>query len=76
MVLFEITLFPLVENLREADSGILSPFYADNAVFDGSVRRTAQLLKLYMDRGAYRGCFPQYGQVDAYLVHTGSGGGG
>ena len=35
MVLYGITLVPLVEELRAADLGLLSPFYADNAAFDG-----------------------------------------
>ena len=34
MVLYGITVVPLAEELRAADPGILSPFYADNAVFD------------------------------------------
>ena len=39
MVLHGITLAPLAEELRAADTGILSPFYADDAAFDGSARR-------------------------------------
>ena len=35
MVLYGITLVPLVEDLRAADPGLLSPFYADDVVFDG-----------------------------------------
>ena len=31
MVLYRITLVPLTEELRAADPGILSPFYADDA---------------------------------------------
>ena len=48
MVLYGITLVPLAEELRVTDPGILSPFYADDTVFDGSARRIAQLLKLFM----------------------------
>ena len=48
MVLYGITLAPLTEELRAADPGILSLFYVDNAEFDGSARRSAQLLKLLM----------------------------
>ena len=59
MVLYRITLFPLAEELRAADPGIFSPFYADNAVFDGSSQRNAQLLKLLMGRGPYRGYLPK-----------------
>ena len=51
MVLYRITLVPLEEELRAADLGILSPFYADDTAFDGSERRSAQLLKLLIKRG-------------------------
>ena len=50
MTLYGITLVPLAEELRAADLGLLSPFYADDAAFDGSARRSAQLLKLLMRR--------------------------
>ena len=36
MVLYGITLVPIAEELRAADLGLLSLFYADDAVFDGS----------------------------------------
>ena len=36
MVLYRITLVPLVEELRSADPGLLYPFYADDAAFDDS----------------------------------------
>ena len=58
MVLYGISLFPLAEELRAADLGILSPFYADDAEFYGSARRRAQLLNLLMKRGPDRGYFP------------------
>ena len=56
MVLYEINLFPLVEERRAADPGLLSPFYADDAAFDGSARHSAQLLKLLI-KGAGPGIF-------------------
>ena len=59
MVLYGITLVPLVEELQAADLGILSLFYAGDAAFDGSARRSAQLLKLLMMRGPDRGYFPE-----------------
>ena len=37
MVLIGITLTPLAEGLRAADLGLLSPSYADDGVFEGSV---------------------------------------
>ena len=35
MVLYGITLVPLAEELRAVDSGLLYPFYEDDAAFDG-----------------------------------------
>ena len=58
VVLYGVTLFPLTEQLRAADPDILTPFHADNTEFDGSVRRSSQLLKLIMDRGADWGYLP------------------
>ena len=59
MVLYVITLVPPAEELRAADPGLLSPFYADDAAFDGLAQRRAQLLKLLMKRGPDRGYFPE-----------------
>ena len=55
MVLYRITLIPLAEELIVEGLGLLSPFYADDAAFDGSARQSAQLLKLLMERGARPG---------------------
>ena len=38
---------------------MLSPFYADDAAFDGIAQQISQLLKLLMKRGPDRGYFPQ-----------------
>ena len=51
MVLYMITFIPLAEELRAAYPGLLSPFFADDAAFDGLARRGAKLLKLIMERG-------------------------
>ena len=59
MVLYGITLVPLLEKFRVKDPGLLSPFYADDAAFDGSELRSAQLIKLLMKRGTSRGYFPE-----------------
>ena len=59
MVLYGITLVPLAEELRAADPELLSPFYRDNAAFDGSSRRSTQPLKLLIKRGPEWGYFPQ-----------------
>ena len=61
MVFYGITLVPLAEDLRSADPGLLSPFYAYDAAFDGSVQRSAQLLKLLMKRGGGPGTLTQAG---------------
>ena len=45
MLLYGNTLAPLAEELRAADPGILPPFYADDAAFDGLAGRITQLLK-------------------------------
>ena len=51
MVFYGINLAPLEGQLRAVDSEMLSPFYAYDAVFDGSQRKSAQLLKMLMNRG-------------------------
>ena len=58
MVLYGINLAPLEEEVRATDLGLLSPFYADDAVFDGLERHSAQLLKLLMKMRTDRGYFP------------------
>ena len=37
MLLYRITLVPMSEDLRKVDPGLLAPFYADDASFDGLV---------------------------------------
>ena len=61
MVLYGINLAPLTEELRKADPGILSPFYADDAAFDGSARNSTQILKMLMKKGPDWGYFPDPG---------------
>ena len=41
MVLYGITLVPLAKDLKAADPGLLSPFYAENVLFDGSAQKSA-----------------------------------
>ena len=57
MVIYGITRITLEEELRAADLGILTTFYADEAAFDGSAQSSAQLLKLILERGVDRGYF-------------------
>ena len=59
MILYGITLVPLAEELRAADLVLLSPFYVDDAAFDGSSRWGAHLLKLLMEGGKDLGNFPE-----------------
>ena len=58
MVLYGITLVPLVEKLRDADPTLLSHFYAYDASFDGLVRQVVVQFKLLMARGKDWGYFP------------------
>ena len=55
MILYRITLAPLAEELRAADPGLLSPFYAGYATFDGLARQSAQLIKMLMHMGSDQG---------------------
>ena len=64
MVLYRITIVPLTEELRATDLGLLSPFYADDAAFDGLARHSTHILKLLMKRGPDQGYFPK---PDKYL---------
>ena len=59
MVLYGITFVPLAEELQAADPGLLSPFYADDATFNGSAQRIALQLNMLMKRGPDRGYFPE-----------------
>ena len=59
MVLYGITLAPLAEELRLVDQGLLSPFYVNDAALDGSVQRSAHLLKLLMKRGPDQEYLPE-----------------
>ena len=54
MVIYGITLVPLVEDLRNADPTLISSFYANDAAFEGLERRgTAQLKLLIYRWGGY-----------------------
>ena len=44
LVLNGITLVPLMEDLRDADTTLLPPFYENDRAFDGSERRSAAQL--------------------------------
>ena len=51
MVLYSITLAPLSEELRDADTTLLSPFYVDDAALHRSECQSKAQLRLLMDRG-------------------------
>ena len=57
MLLYRITLVPLAEELRVTDSGLLSPFYADDADFDSSARQNFTAIKAVDEEGSRPGIF-------------------
>ena len=59
MVLYGITLSPLAEELRTVYTGLLSPFYAYDSLFDDLSQQSAQLLKLLMKRRLAQGYFSE-----------------
>ena len=75
MLLYWITLLPLVDKFREAEPGLLSPFYLNDASFNGSEQRSAHLLRLLMKRGPDQKYLPGV-QVPLHLGYTGARGGG
>ena len=46
---------PLAEEIQASNPGILAPLYADDVAFDVLEQRSAQFLKLLMERGSDRG---------------------
>ena len=59
MVRYDITIIPLEEELQAADSGLLTRFYMDDTSFNGSTWRSAQILKILLERGPDQGYFPK-----------------
>ena len=57
MVLYVITLVTLAKEFRTADLGLISLFFADDAAFNDSARRSSQLLKMLMEMDPDRGYF-------------------
>ena len=51
VVVYVITPIPLGQDLWAAGTGLISPFYVNDAAFDRLARRSAQLLNLLMERG-------------------------
>ena len=63
MTFYGITLISLDKELRAADLGLLSPFYADDVAFNVLARQSAHLLKLLMYRGPDQRYFPEMSQA-------------
>lgn len=57
MVLYGTVLVPLAEELQEGDTAVLSPFYPNDAVFEGKARRSAKLITLLANPGLARGYY-------------------
>ena len=57
MVLYGITLVPLVEELQAADLDLPSPFYVYDMSSDWSVRSTSQTLRIVMCKDPEKGYF-------------------
>ena len=57
MVLYGMSHLPLAESMREADSGVIHPWYADNAAKRGTARRKAKLLRDLMEKSLIMGTF-------------------
>ena len=57
MVLYGLSLLTLDEAMREADPGVLQPWYADDAAMWGPARRNYKLLRALMGKVPYHGYF-------------------
>ena len=58
-ILCGITLVTLAEDLSVSHPGIIITFYLENAAFDRSAQRSAQILKLLLEREPDREYFPE-----------------
>ena len=54
-----ITVVPLAEDICAADPGLLSPFYADDATFDGFGTTYCIVTKTVDEEGAGLGLLPE-----------------
>ena len=52
-------MFLSAKEIRAVHPGLLSPFYADDAAFNGLTRRNELLLMLLMKRGPDQGYLPK-----------------
>ena len=59
MLLYVITLFLMLDDLRASEPGLITPLFADDTVFDRFAQNSAQLLKLLLDRSTDSGYLPE-----------------
>ena len=59
VVLYRIALVPLTEELRDGDTTISPPFYANDVVFDGLEMQSAAQLRLLINWGMEKGYLPE-----------------
>ena len=59
MVLYGLGLLPLAEVIREADPGVIQPWYANNVSMWGTIRRNTKLLRALMEKGPFNGYSPE-----------------
>ena len=57
MVLYQLSLLPLVEAMKEADPGVLQPWYTDDAAVRGTASQNYKLLHALMENVPYHGYF-------------------
>ena len=57
MVIYQLALLPLVEAMREADLGVLQPWYTDDSAVRGTASHNSKLLRAFMEKVLYHGYF-------------------
>ena len=67
MIMYGINLVSLVEEIRDADPTLLSPFYADDAEYDGLARQSRGETMPAVEPGSGPGIPPNDGQVALYI---------
>ena len=59
MVIYELTLLPLSQFLRERTPAVIQSFYADDLSFSGYASDIVLAMKLLLKHGPSRGYFPE-----------------
>ena len=57
MLLYGVTLIPLVKELCAMDPALLASFYVNHAVSDGFAQWSAQLINLLLEQGGAQGYY-------------------